>query len=203
MQTHPHKQDHNAMGTTTTVPLVPGGESMPVSRANRVRFIYLMADYKLNKQLRAQSRAFVRGMYEMVSLDSLRMFSSDELRLLISGAPTINLADLKANTNYANGYGPTHELIKWLWEILEDLDAPDVANFLRFSTSCSRAPLLGFGKLYPKFCIQLRPSGPDEETLPTSSTCMNLLRLPRYFSKERLRAKLLYAVNSGTGFELT
>jgi len=39
--------------------------------------------------------------------------------------------------------------------------------------------------------------------LPTSATCMNLLKLPNYRNKELLRKKLVAAIESGAGFELT
>ena len=39
--------------------------------------------------------------------------------------------------------------------------------------------------------------------LPTSSTCMNLLKLPKYTSKKMLREKLLYAIEAAAGFELS
>ena len=43
----------------------------------------------------------------------------------------------------------------------------------------------------------------DEDRLPTASTCMNLLKLPAYLSSKNLKDKLLYAINSGAGFELS
>ncbi|KAL6586195.1 hypothetical protein OROMI_002839 [Orobanche minor] len=53
----------------------------------------------------------------------------------------------------------------------------------RFATGCSRGSLLEFEYLEPTFCIQ-RTSGHASEDaldrLPTSSTCMNLLKLPPY-----------------------
>ena len=55
-------------------------------------------------------------------------------------------------------------------------------------------------ELSPAFCIQ--PSG-SEERLPSASTCMNLLKLPRYKDEATLREKLLYAITSGAGFELS
>jgi ubiquitin-protein ligase E3 C len=132
------------------------------------------------------------------------------------------------NTMYSGGYSATHEEIKWLWEILESFDGLSFvvlldficlnslflkifclsvaenqrSKFLHFVTSCSRAPLLGFSSLYPKFCIQ-RVERETESSLPTSSTCMNILRLPRYSSKATLRERLLYAISSGAGFDLT
>jgi len=86
--------------------------------------------------------------------------------------------------------------------VLSECKEAERAQFLHFSTSCSRAPLLGFGALFPKFCVQ-RVQRDSEEALPTASTCMNLLKLPRYTTKSKLKEKLLYAISSNAGFELT
>ena len=43
----------------------------------------------------------------------------------------------------------------------------------------------------------------DPGRLPTSATCMNLLKLPAYTSSEVLREKLMYAISAGAGFELS
>ena len=43
----------------------------------------------------------------------------------------------------------------------------------------------------------------DYSLLPTAATCMNLLRLPAYRTKEQLRKKVLLAIRSGSGFALT
>lgn len=81
---------------------------------------------------------------------------------------------------------------------------------LKFVTSCPRQPLLGFGQLHPHFGIaQVFPYDPNatgaeqEPRLPTAATCMNLLKLPCYDSKHTLREKLLYAITSESGFELS
>ncbi len=44
---------------------------------------------------------------------------------------------------------------------------------------------------------------PRVAKLPTAATCMNLLKLPKYDSAEMLREKLLYAIRSNSGFELS
>jgi hypothetical protein len=43
----------------------------------------------------------------------------------------------------------------------------------------------------------------DVDRLPSASTCFNTLKLPNYRRKETLRAKLLYAISAGAGFELS
>jgi ubiquitin-protein ligase E3 C len=72
---------------------------------------------------------------------------------------------------------------------------------LKFITSTPRSPLLGFGTLRPPFSI--RDAGGDEERLPSTSTCVNLLKLPIYKDENTLKEKLLYSVFSGAGFDLS
>ena len=55
--------------------------------------------------------------------------------------------------------------------------------------------------LYPAFCVHY--AGRDEERLPTASTCMNLLKLPEFPDLVTLTQKLIYAIESGAGFELS
>jgi ubiquitin-protein ligase E3 B len=100
--------------------------------------------------------------------------------------------------------------------------------FLKFVTSCSKPPVGGFKYLEPPFTIRhviatpaddadspnlavqmgkhlgsLLGLGKDSSRLPTSATCFNVLKLHAYQKKSSLKSKLLYAINSGTGFELS
>ena len=54
------------------VELLPGGESIGVTAANRLRYIHLVADYYLNVQIRSQSEAFIGGMREILPADWLQ-----------------------------------------------------------------------------------------------------------------------------------
>jgi ubiquitin-protein ligase E3 A len=45
-------------------------------------------------------------------------------------------------------------------------------------------------------------NGGDSNRLPTASTCFNILLLPQYESEERLRERLLKAVDECAGFGL-
>ena len=56
-------------------------------------------------------------------------------------------------------------------------------------------------ELDPPFCIQ--NVGAELERLPTASTCMNLLKLPDFKDSVVLKSKLLYAIESEAGFELS
>ncbi|MGH0129301.1 UNVERIFIED_CONTAM: hypothetical protein FKN15_004780 [Acipenser sinensis] len=125
-----------------------------------------------------------------------------EAQILISGAHIpISLDDLKKFTNYSGGYSATHPVIKTFWEVVESFTDEEKRKLLKFVTSCSRPPLLGFKELYPAFCIH--NGGSDLERLPSASTCMNLLKLPEFCDEHLMRNKLLYAIESSAGFELS
>ena len=101
------------------------------------------------------------------------------------------------------GFHDSQQYIAWFWEVVEGFNAEQRGLLLKFATSCSRQPLLGFRQLQPPFTIQQVRIANDTERLPSSGTCMNLLKLPVYSCKEVLREKLLYAIESGAGFELS
>ena len=130
----------------------------------------------------------------------------------------IDVADLRRHTRYAGGYNDLTPTVRDLWAVLNEFSREDRALFLKFVTSCSKPPLLGFKHLQPAFTIQCVSADGSEvpsvlaffgmgrkETsrLPTASTCFNLLKLPNFKNKKVLKEKLLYSIRSGAGFELS
>lgn len=187
--------------------LVPGGSSIPVTKENRLVYISRVAQYRLQLQSHRQSTAFLKGLASIIQPSWLAMFNQGELQNLVGGAASsINIEDLRRNTIYGGLYvigddGLEHPCVQLFWNVMHELSDEDKGKVLKFVTSTPRAPLLGFGSLMPKFSI--RDSGTDEARFPTTSTCINLLKLPRYKTREALKQKLLYAVNSGAGFDLS
>ena len=113
--------------------------------------------------------------------------------------------DFKAHTNYSGEFNADHPTIAHFWQVVSDFSNEDRSKLLRFVTSCSRPPLLGFKQVQPPFCIHYGgPGGSDKDAkLPSASTCMNLLKLPAYGSVELLREKLKVAIDNGEGFGLS
>ncbi|XP_063777972.1 ubiquitin-protein ligase E3C [Pseudophryne corroboree] len=193
---------NNDLGEAQVVELKLGGKDIPVTSSNRIAYIHLVADYRLNKQIRQHCLAFRQGLANVVNLECLRMFDQQEIQVLISGAQVpICLDDLKSFTNYSGGYTADHAVIKIFWRVVENFTDEEKRKLLKFVTSCSRPPLLGFKELYPAFCIH--NGGSDLERLPTASTCMNLLKLPEFYDENLMRSKLLYAIECAAGFELS
>ncbi|KAH3752596.1 hypothetical protein DPMN_187217 [Dreissena polymorpha] len=219
--------DEDIMGRLETHELVPGGKAIPVNNDNKIRYVHLMAHFRMYRQIREQMLAFKRGLNSIVNPDWLSVFSAPELQKLISGdTADIDISDLRKHTQYYGGYHNNHKVVNWLFEILEkDFTPTDRAAFLKFVTSCSKPPLLGFAHLEPPFSIRCVEVSDDQDTgdtvgsvlkgffnigrrepvgrLPTSSTCFNLLKLPNYQKKSTMRDKLKYAIHSNTGFELS
>ncbi|TPX30115.1 hypothetical protein SmJEL517_g06248 [Synchytrium microbalum] len=195
-------KDENEFGTTRSIELIPGGGSIPVTRDNRIRYIYLVANYWLNQQIDKQCRAFFHGLVDLIDPRWLKMFNQEELQILIGGASMpIDLRDLQQHIDYQGGFSTEHPTIKAFWKVVDGFSEEEKQLLLKFVTSCARPPLLGFGALRPLLCI--RNAGDEEERLPSASTCVNLLKLPAYKSAEKLNQKLIYAITSNAGFDLS
>lgn len=193
----------DALDDREVVELVPNGRERVVVRDTRLAFIALLSHFKLNVQIRTQTAAFLRGLQDVVQPAWLELFAPEEMQLLISGSGYVDVRDWRAHTVY-NGWSVRDEsegAVAWFWQVVDEMSDQERERLLLFATSCSRAPLLGFSALTPKFCINY--SNIDASSLPTAATCMNLLRMPRYASKAQLREKLMLAITSDSGFELS
>ncbi|KAK3365445.1 hypothetical protein B0H63DRAFT_530018 [Podospora didyma] len=192
---------------TVTRNLVPNGDRIPVTNENRPLYISYVARHRLVVQSRAQTRAFLRGLGMIIDPTWLSMFNQSELQRLVGGDNSeIDVEDLRRHTVYGGVYvigddGEEHPTVKLFWDVLHSLDDAERRLVLKYVTSTPRAPLLGFSQLSPAFSI--RDGGQEVDRLPSASTCMNLLKLPQYRTAESLREKLLYAVKSGAGFDLS
>lgn len=115
------------------------------------------------------------------------MFDQQELQQLIGGGETlIDLDDLRAHA-VVSGF-PTDDTIRLFWEVstghprlksyssceqvVKSFDQEQRRALLRFVTSCSRPPLLGFEHLNPNFGIRF--GGGDETRLPSACNSISL-----------------------------
>ncbi|KAF2799261.1 hypothetical protein K505DRAFT_371092 [Melanomma pulvis-pyrius CBS 109.77] len=187
--------------------LKPGGSNISVTNQNRLVYISYMARHRLQNQPYLQTTAFLRGLGSMIQPSWLSMFNQSELQTLIGGtSSSIDIEDLRRNTIYGGTYvigddGLEHPTVQLFWKIMRDLSDGERRAVLKFVTSTPRAPLLGFGTLNPRFSI--RDAGNNQERLPSTSTCVNLLKLPMYQDEGVMKEKLLYSVFSGAGFDLS
>ena len=144
-------------------------------------------------------------MHQIVHPHLFAIFSPPEVQVLLSGmsSDALDIQDLKQNTKYSGGYLESLDLnIQRFWRVVErEMSEEQRRKLLRFVTLCERAPSLGFSSLNPPFTIQMVPG--DDTKLPSASTCFNTLKLPAYSSEGALKRKLIYAIESNSGFDLS
>jgi hypothetical protein len=79
--------DDDEFGQRVTVDLKDGGRCVAVTAENRIEYVHLMADYRLNAQVSKQTKAVLHGMHAVVPPGWLRLFNRPELQRLISTRP--------------------------------------------------------------------------------------------------------------------
>lgn len=200
---------YSVNGKIYTKEIVPGGSQIRVTSANLRQYIHRLANYKLNIESYRAVRAFTQGLHSLLPEVLLRFFNGNELQQVISGENNrrLDIQDLRRNTVYGGGFDDQDPYVDEFWALIDSFSVPLQQKFLKFVTSCSRPPPLGFSQLNPKFGVQqvliTRYLDSDAPRLPTSSTCVNLLKLPRYDDINMLRDKLILAIESNCGFELS
>ncbi|KAG9068644.1 hypothetical protein KI688_010921 [Linnemannia hyalina] len=148
--------DEDIFGTHRTIELMRGGRDLEVTKDNRINYIFQVSDYRLNKQIQDQSRAFIEGFRSIIPLPWISIFSPQELHRVMAGDDVdFDVQDLRSYTEYQNGYFDQHPVIRNLWAVLNEFNSEEKRAFLKFVTSCSKPPLGGFKHLQPPFSIRL------------------------------------------------
>lgn len=159
-------------GVTEIRDLVLNGRNIIVTEENKLEYVTLVCQEKMTGSIRQQLNSFLEGFYEIIPKRLISIFNEHELELLISGLPTIDIDDLKINTEY-HKYQASSLQIQWFWRALRTFDQADRAKFLQFVTGTSKVPLQGFSALEgmngpQKFQIHLDDRSTDR--LPSAHT---------------------------------
>ncbi|XP_047455665.1 E3 ubiquitin-protein ligase HACE1 isoform X1 [Mugil cephalus] len=191
----------DVFGAMEEVPLKPGGTSILVTQDNKAEYVQLVTELRMTRAIQPQINAFLQGFHTFIPPSLIQLFDEYELELLLSGMPEIDVQDWCRNTEYTSGYDPQEPVIQWFWEVVKSLTQEERVLLLQFVTGSSRVPHGGFAYLMggsglQKFTVAAVPY--TSNLLPTSSTCINMLKLPEYPSQEVLRDRLLVALHCGS-----
>ena len=184
-------------GEVLDKPLKDGGENIAVTSENKAEYVKLYVSYVLNTSCETQFDAFKKGFLKVVSKRVLQLFHPQELMALVVGNENYDWEVMQETCTYKEGYDPDHPTIAFFWEVFHELAAEDKKKFLLFLTGSDRIPIAGMSSV--KITIQKTA---DTSFLPVAHTCFNLLDLPEYGTKEKLRFKLLQAIQCTKGFGL-
>ncbi|KAG8423267.1 E3 ubiquitin-protein ligase tom1, variant 2 [Metarhizium acridum] len=194
--------EDDEFGVTNVFDLVPNGRDVAVTEDNKHEYVRLVVEHKLLSSVKEQMEKFLQGFHDIIPAELISIFNEQELELLISGLPDIDIDDWKSNTEYQN-YTPSSQQIQWFWRAVRSFDKEERAKLLQFVTGTSKVPLNGFKELegmngISRFNIH-RDYG-DKDRLPSSHTCFNQLDLPEYESYDMLRAQLHKAITQGSEY---
>ncbi|KAF7539884.1 hypothetical protein G7054_g1731 [Neopestalotiopsis clavispora] len=193
-------------GFRSRIPLCPGGDTKPVTNANRREYVDLYVKYLLDESVKRQFEPFKRGFFTVCAGNALSLFRPEEIELLIRGSDEpLDIASLRAVCQYSDwdkskdGKEPTEEpAIDWFWESFAAATPQDQRKLLSFITGSDRIPAMGAATLI----IKISCLGEDTERYPTARTCFNMLNLFKYNSREKLETLLWRAVHESEGFGL-
>jgi E3 ubiquitin-protein ligase HUWE1 len=165
----------DAFGETQVIDLIPDGRNIPVTQENKEEYVQRVVEYRLVESVREQLDNFLKGFHEIIPPELISIFNEQELELLISGLPEIDVDEWKNNTEYHN-YSASSSQIQWFWRAVRSFDKEERAKLLQFVTGTSKVPLNGFKELegmngVSKFNIHRDPGNKDR--LPSSHTCFN------------------------------
>jgi len=186
-----------SFGEVVEVPLKPDGENIPVTSSNKKEYVQLYIDFVLFSSVQKALEAFKTGFLKVVSGRVLDLFHPQELQALVIGNENYDWELLQQLCTYKEGYTAGSQAVVNFWEVFHELTEEDKRKFLLFLTGSDRIPIAGMVGV--KMTIQQTN---DTTFLPVAHTCFNLLDLPNYGTKDKLKFKLLQAIQCTKGFGL-
>ncbi|KAM4527576.1 putative E3 ubiquitin-protein ligase HERC1 isoform 4-T4 [Odontesthes bonariensis] len=180
---------HSADGRL--VPVVPGGQNISLTYANRTEYVERAMDYRLH-EMDSQVAAVREGMSTIIPVPLLSLLTAQQLEQLVCGLPEVSVEMLKKLVRYRD-ITDNQQLICWFWESLEEFTNEERVLFLRFVSGRSRLPS-NPADISQKFQI-IKVDRPING-LPTAQTCFFLLRLPPYSSQAVLAERLRYSIHN-------
>jgi len=177
--------------------LKENAENINVTNENRQEYVDLYTNWLLNESVTEQFNAFMTG-FDMVVYGSpiKYLFDDRDLELLIRGSEDYDFHTMEESTEYDGGFHSSSATVKDFWSVVHGFTIEDKMKLLQFTTGSDRAPVGGLSKLK----LVIVKNGADSERLPTAHTCFNVLLLPDYKNKEKLKERLLKAIGYSKGF---
>ena len=147
------------------------------------------------------------GLFGVIPQKEILNLTSDEFELILNGRPFVDVDEWRRFTEYRTPYHKGHQVIKWFWDILKDLNQEQLSRFLQFCTGSARVPVGGFKELESnrgevcKFTIMQIPYVSGVKNYIKAHTCFNRIEVPNYVTKEKLKENIYFlADNEIVGF---
>ena len=125
--------ERDNFGVHEEIELINGGKMIEVTDENKQDYVRLLAHHRMTTAIKTQIDHFLEGFHDLVPSELISIFDAQEVELLISGLPEIDLDDLRSNTEY-HGFKSNDDEIMTFWKILRDFSKEEKAAFLQFVT---------------------------------------------------------------------
>lgn len=130
------------------------GPESAVSAANLRQYLDAVVEATLGAGVSAQVSAFRQGFNAIFPLDALAAFYEDEIEAMLCGTGEAWSVDYLAEViKFDHGYTAQSPPVRFLLEVLSELDAVDQRRFLRFVTGSPRLPPGGLAALQPRLTV--------------------------------------------------
>jgi len=182
--------------TGEEIELIPDGANIDVDESNKKEYVDHLVNFKLFGSIATQLDLVRNGFYDIVSPRVINLLQVKDLELVLNGSPVIQVANLKRNAVYTNGYSDKSRPVELFWRVFKNASPDEQGKILSFITGSSKMPL-------EDISIQVCKSDDGPGALPKSHTCFNQLVLPCYESELQTRERLVVAIENATGFFMT
>ncbi|WUR03681.1 E3 ubiquitin-protein ligase [Vairimorpha necatrix] len=183
--------------------LIKHGKKLKVQQSNIEDYISETLKNKYDKKISEQCEYIKKGLYKIVPKENVKKMSPETLQNLIYGEPEIDVEDWKNNTIYDGRYDPKSKEVKWFWEVVGNYSQEKRSKLLYFCTGSCRPPIGGFKYLKKKDEVYLfhilDVDSDNDKQIPSTNTCSNNFKLPRYSTKGILEKKLDTALEFSDG----
>lgn len=184
--------------TGEEVELITDGSNVLICDENKEEYIKLKLQWLGKTSIEQKLTAFLDGLFMVIPKDQFQVFTVEELEMILNGIPFIDINDWEHNTVYKGSYYKGHQVIRWFWQVMRELNQEQLSKFYHFCTGSSRLPVEGFRALQSnrgencKFNIESVKYTKGSTGL-VAHTCFNRLELPMYPSKELVKEHI-YAI---------
>jgi ubiquitin-protein ligase E3 A len=138
---------YEAFGEAVNAELCAGGASRAVTGANRAEYVAARCNFVLQKSVEQSLGAFQRGFNKLLAGPTLRLFSPEDLELLVVGETELDFHALQRVAQYDGGYSADSEAVRRFWRIVHEMAPALQKQLLHFVTGSTRAPIGGLGKV--------------------------------------------------------
>jgi len=177
--------------------LVPNGDKIEVTYANRQEYIKLAESVRLI-ECQPQIEAIRKGLGDVIPVHLLDMLTWQDLEWRVCGKPKIDFQLLRRHTEYSNvSMDSPH--IHFFWEVLEGMNDDERRAFVRFAWGQERLPSSDqeFERTSTRMLIKPFTGTTDpDQAFPKADTCFFNLMLPEYTSAKILGEKLIFAIST-------